>query len=137
MNARIEVMDGLVVDTGQPRLQELQRLPGEGFKAVVNLRMAGEQNQALSPEEEGTVVHQAGLAYAHVPVPSSGPRQEQVDQFRAELSRLEKPILVHCASGKRSGAFAVLELAARENLSGDAALARAKELGFDWKSPGT
>jgi uncharacterized protein (TIGR01244 family) len=135
MSQRIEIEDGLIVHTSQPSREELAQLAPEGFKAVANLRMPGEQNQPLSPEEEGEVVRQTGMTYVHVPVASTGPQPEQVDRFREELARLEGPVLVHCASGKRSGAFALLYVAARDGLSGDETLAKAKELGFDWKSP--
>lgn len=135
MAHRIRINDGLSVDTGQPTRDELARLTQEGFKTVVNLRTAGEQNQPLSPEAEGEVARKAGLDYLHIPVASTDPRPEQVDQFREKLAGLPRPVLVHCASGKRSGAFAVLQLADQEGLSGEEALARARSLGFDWKSP--
>lgn len=135
MARRIKLSDGLSVDTGQPTREELGRLAQEGFKTVVNLRTAGEQNQPLSPEAEGEVARKAGLDYLHIPVASTDPRPEQVDQFREKLSELPGPVLVHCASGKRSGAFAMLQLATQEGLSGEEALARARTLGFDWKSP--
>ena len=135
MAHRIRINDGLRVDTGQPTREELGRLAQEGFKTVVNLRTAGEQNQPLSPEAEGEVVRKAGLNYLQIPVASTDPRPEQVDQFREKLAELPGPVLVHCASGRRSGAFAILQLAKQEGLSGGAALARAQQLGFDWKSP--
>ena len=135
MAHRIRINDSLSVDTGQPTRDELERLTQEGFKTVVNLRTEGEQNQPLSPEAEGEVARKAGLDYLHIPVASTDPRPEQVDQFREKLSGLPGPVLVHCASGKRSGAFAVLQLASQEGLSGEDALARARSFGFDWKSP--
>lgn len=135
MARRIKFNDGLSVDTGQPTREELGRLAQEGFKAVVNLRTVGEQNQPLSPEAEGEVARKAGLDYLHIPVASTDLRPEQVDQFREKLSGLPGPVLVHCASGKRSGAFAMVQLAIEEGLSGEDALARARTLGFDWKSP--
>ena len=135
MAHRIKISDGLSVDTGQPTREELERLAREGFTTVVNLRTAGEQNQPLSPEAEGDVARRAGLDYLHIPVASTDPRPEQVDQFQKKLAELPGPVLVHCASGKRSGAFAILQTARHEGLSGEQALARAKQLGFDWKSP--
>ena len=135
MAHRIRINDGLSVDTGQPTRDELDRLAQEGFKTVVNLRTAGEQNQPLSPEAEGEVARKAGLDYLHIPVASTDPRPEQVDQFSKKLSELPGPVLVHCASGKRSGAFAILQLANQEGLSGEEALVKARQLGFDWKSP--
>lgn len=135
MAHRIRINDGLSVDTGQPTRDELDRLAQEGFKTVVNLRTAGEQNQPLSPEAEGEVARKAGLDYLHIPVASTDPRPEQVDQFSKKLSELPGPVLVHCASGKRSGAFAILQLANQEGLSGEEALVKTRQLGFDWKSP--
>ncbi|WP_424138248.1 beta-lactamase hydrolase domain-containing protein [Roseomonas chloroacetimidivorans] len=135
MAKRIRINDSLTVDTGQPTREELERLPREGFKAVVNLRTAGEQNQPLPPDAEGEVARKAGLDYAHIPVAPSGPQPEQVDLFRSQLSELPGPVLLHCASGKRSGVLGILVLAAQEGLSGEDALARARELGFDWSSP--
>lgn len=135
MARRIKLSDDLSVDTGQPTRAELGRLAQEGFKTVVNLRTAGEQNQSLLPEAEGGVARKAGLDYLHIPVASTDPRPEQVDQFREKLAESPGPVLVHCASGKRSGAFAVLQLANQQGLSGEEALARARTLGFDWKSP--
>ena len=135
MAHRIKISGGLSVDTGQPTREELERLAREGFKTVVNLRTAGEQNQPLSPEAEGDVTRNAGLDYLHISVASTDPRPEQVDQFQEKLAELPGPVLVHCASGKRSGAFAILQTARQEGLSGEQALARAKQLGFDWKSP--
>ncbi len=59
MSQRIEVEDGLVVHTGQPSREELEQLARESFKAVANLRTAGEQNQLgfdwKSPELEGFI----------------------------------------------------------------------------------
>lgn len=135
MAHRIRINDDLSVDTGQPTRDDLERLAQEGFKTVVNLRTAGEQNQPLSPEAEGEVIRKAGLDYLHIPVASTDPQPEQVDQFREKLAELPGPVLVHCASGRRSGAFAVIQLASQEGLSGEEALARVQRLGFDWKSP--
>lgn len=135
MAHRITISDQLSVDTGQPTRDELARLSQEGFKTVVNLRTGDEQNQPLSPEAEGDVVRAAGLEYVHIPVASTDPRPDQVDQFSEKLSGLPGPVLVHCASGRRSGAFGVLHLAVRQGLSGEEALAKAKSLGFDLNSP--
>ncbi|MDJ0391141.1 protein tyrosine phosphatase family protein [Roseomonas sp. E05] len=135
MAQRIRISDGLTVDTGQPTRGELERLSQEGFRAVVNLRTAGEQNQPLPPEAEGEVARAAGLDYAHIPVAPTGPQPEQVDAFQQKLTELPGPVLVHCASGKRSGAFAILHAAREQGLSGEEALAKARALGFDWQSP--
>lgn len=135
MTQRIRISDDLTVATGQPTREELERLSQEGFRAVVNLRTAGEQNQPLPPEAEGEVSRAAGLGYAHIPVAPTGPQPGQVDAFREKLAELPGPVLVHCASGKRSGVFAILHAAMQEGLSGKDALTKAQALGFNWQSP--
>lgn len=135
MANRIRISDRLSIDTNPPTQEELENLTREGFRTVVNLRTPGEQNQPLSPEAEGEVAREAGLDYLHIPVAPTGPRSEQVDQFRQKLSELPGPVLIHCASGKRASVFGVLGLATEEGLSGEDALSRARELGFNWGSP--
>ncbi|WP_207540602.1 protein tyrosine phosphatase family protein [Sabulicella rubraurantiaca] len=135
MGQRFKINDKMTIVTDQPSEEELKGLSKEGFKAVVNLRSDGEQNQPLPPAAEGEVVRSTGLKYAHVPVVATAPSHEQVDRFREAVSGMEGPVLVHCASGKRAGAFAILQVAKEEGLSGEEALARAKSLGMDWKSP--
>ena len=135
MAHRIRIDDGLSVDTGQPTREELERLAQDGFKTVVNLRTAGEQNQPLSPEAEGEVARKAGLDYLHIPVVSTDPRPEQVDQFREKLSE-------YAGAGARPLRFREAVWCVRHSPSrqsaravGEEALAKARMLGFDWKSP--
>lgn len=58
------------------------------------------------------------------------------DGFKAvvNLRTAQEPALVHCASGKRAGSFSVMPAAAEEGLSGDSALKKAKDLGFEWNN---
>jgi uncharacterized protein (TIGR01244 family) len=94
--------------------------------------MPGEQqDQPLSPEEKAAVVRGVGMAYAHVPAANSDLRPEQGDRSREELACPEGSVLVHCASGRRSGGFAIPYAAPQKGLSGEEALARTEELGFD------
>jgi uncharacterized protein (TIGR01244 family) len=133
-NDRIQINERVVVGKVPPTLQVVEGLTREGFRSVVNLREEAEENQALSPQQEGEAVRRAGMEYLHIPVSSGAMDPALVDRFRREVSRLPGPVFVHCASGRRAGTFSVMLAAAEEGLSGDAALARAKELGFDWSS---
>ncbi|MBP0447802.1 protein tyrosine phosphatase family protein [Roseomonas sp. SSH11] len=135
MPNRIRISDRLSVDPTPPTREELERLAQEGFRSVVNLRTPGEPNQPLSPDAEGEAAREVGLDYAHIPVAPTGPRPEQVDEFRQKLSDLPGPVLIHCASGKRASVFGVLGLAMEEGLSGEEGLSRARALGFDWGGP--
>jgi protein tyrosine phosphatase (PTP) superfamily phosphohydrolase (DUF442 family) len=50
------------------------------------------------------------MAYVHLPVPTNRLSGDLLARFHEEVSRLPKPVFVHCASGKRSGTFAVMHL---------------------------
>tara|TARA_R110002072_G_scaffold59694_1_gene151962 strand:+ start:6077 stop:6526 length:450 start_codon:yes stop_codon:yes gene_type:complete len=119
----------------QPSQAELKSLPDDGFRSVINFRTAGEDEQPLSPEEEGTVVQGTGLKYLHVPVSMDGMDEKKVDQFREQYQSLPKPVFAHCKSGKRAGAMMMMHTAVEQGISGEQALEKAKEMGFECDKP--
>jgi uncharacterized protein (TIGR01244 family) len=130
----IKVSDRITVGA-QPTPTQIERLAQEGFKTIVNLRTSGEEDQPLSPDAEGDRVRQLGLHYLHIPVSAKALGAEQVDQFRQELSRLPAPMFVHCATGKRSGAFVMMHMAVEAGMSGDETLEKAAQMGFECDVP--
>ena len=58
-----------------------------------------------------------------------------MDDFREALGRLPQPILLHCASGKRSGTLAMMHLASEQGMSGDETLEKADQMGFECDTP--
>lgn len=129
---RIRIDDRVVVGKVPPTAEVVQNLAREGFRAVVNLRTEAEEDQPLSPQQEGEAVRRAGMEYRHIPVSGSALDPSLVDRFRREVPQLPGAVFVHCASGRRAGSFAVMLAAAKQGLSGDEALAKARDLGFDW-----
>lgn len=120
---------------GQPSREDLQKLREEGFKSIVNLRTEGEEDQPLGPQEEGEVVRGLGMEYVHIPVSMDTLGKNTVDAFGTRLSTLPKPVFVHCSAGKRSGAFTLMVTAAQQGMTGDAALQKAEEMGFECDVP--
>lgn len=117
---------------GQPDADDLRTMAAEGMRSLVNLVPAGENPNALSPEEEGRIASQLGMNYLYVPVPTSDIRSPQrVDEFLKGLKTLPRPVLVHCAAGKRAGVYAAIALGVEQMLSGDSALKHVRQLGFD------
>lgn len=102
---------------------------------IVNLRKEGEEDQPMSPDEEGLAVEKAGMKYVHLPVSSATMGPEAVDKFRAQLPDLEGPILVHCQAGMRAGAFTMMATATMEGWSGDETLEKGQTIGFECKAP--
>ncbi len=134
MEDRMKLNDHISVGA-QPSEEQLRQMAEEGIKAVVNLRTEGEEDQPLSPAAEGEKVRALGMEYLHIPVSSKEPRAEQVDQFRAEVPQLPGPVFVHCASGKRAGAFAMMHQAVEAGWSGDETLEKAEQMGFECDVP--
>lgn len=133
MNLR-RINERFAVGLSHPGEHELAELAESGYRAVVNLRDQKEDDQPLLPREEGEKVRSLGMKYVHIPVSADSLDASVVDRFRESVADLEAPICVHCASGKRSGAFTIMHVASKENLSGDDALRKAKSMGFECDS---
>ncbi len=134
MEGRIRISDQLAVGP-QPTEEQLKQFAEEGFKSVVNLRMSDEEDQSLSPDEEGVKVRSLGMEYLHIPVSKKAIQPEQVDSFREEIRRLPKPVFAHCHLGKRAGALAMMHAACEAGMSGDQTLERAEQMGFKCDVP--
>ncbi|WP_413163691.1 beta-lactamase hydrolase domain-containing protein [Capilliphycus salinus ALCB114379] len=128
-----KINDQLVVATNQVTSAQLQQAAKEGFKSVLNLR---------SPQEEGFLTDEqqqaenAGLQYVNIPVQPDKMTDQLADQIIQQIDQLSKPALIHCKSGLRSGAMALMYVAIQEGMSADAAMEKGQEMGFDCsKSP--
>ena len=130
MPDRMKINDRITV-AGQPDASELASLAEEGFRSVINLRVTNEQEDMLSPVDEGNEVRGHGMTYLHLPVSMKQIRPEQVDEFGNAVEALEAPIFVHCQSGKRSGAFVMMREAIAHGWSGEETLEKAEAMGFE------
>ena len=119
----------------QPSQERLKELADDGYRSVVNVRYTGESDQPLTPAQEGRLVRGLEMSYLHFPVKLKGLRPEHVDQFRRELDYLPAPVYLHCDTGNRVAALAVMSHAIKEGRNGDDALAEAKALAFDHDNP--
>lgn len=119
----------------QPSEADLAKLPADGFRAVVNFRADGEEDQPLPPSAEGDQVRASGLEYLHLPVSTESLGPELVDRFRARYADLPKPVYAHCKSGKRAGAMVMMHAAVERGLSGEETLKQAERMGFECDQP--
>lgn len=134
MSNRMKLTDDITVGP-QPTESEIKSLPAEGFMSVVNFRTTGEEGQPLSPDDELQRVHEAGMNYLHVPVSMDGMDQSKVDSFREQFASLPKPVFAHCKSGKRAGAMTMMHMAVEHGMTGEQALQKAEEMGFECDKP--
>lgn len=131
----IRIDDQFMVGKAHPGEADLRELARSGVKSVVNLRTAAEEKQPQSPDEEGRLVRDLGMAYLHQPVAADAMKPDLVDEFRARLRDLPRPVFLHCASGQRSGAFTMMHIAVERGMSGEQTLEQAEKMGFECDTP--
>ena len=134
MNEPIQIEDDILIG-GQPTLEQLQELRGQGVRSIVNFREDFEDDAPISPAAEGRQVREMGMDYVHVPVPKASLKPEIVGQFRRRFEFLDRPIFAHCGSGKRAGAMVMMALACENGWSGEETIRKAEELGFECDQP--
>lgn len=134
MRDAVRIDDRFSVARFAPDAEALLQAAEEGFRSVVNMQARGEDT-GLGPEREADAAQEAGLAYLHHPVDGGSLSDATVDGFRRRAAELPTPVLVHCATGKRSGAMVMMTLAAEQGMSGDDVIRRAGEMGFECDTP--
>lgn len=97
--------EGLVV-AGQPSAEQLERLSGEGFTTIINLRRAGEFDEF----DEAAEVARLGMDYVHIPlrnVETIG--ASDADALHEAISNAPGPVLLHCTVGWRAAGLLAIE----------------------------
>lgn len=96
-----------------------------GFATIIDLRGPAEGIEAEKAEAE-----KAGIGYVNVPITDKAPTEAQVRQVAAILADKSKlPVLIHCQSGNRVGAFWALYRAAN-GVPAEVALEEGQTLGL-------
>jgi uncharacterized protein (TIGR01244 family) len=135
MEKRIAINDQVTVGP-QPTVEEIKQLARDGFQSVINLRVQDEEKNEIPPHIEGTLVRDEDMEYVHIPISMKQILHEQIATFRQAITNLHHPIYVHCASGQRAAALAVMDEAIRRDWSGEQALEQAREMGCKCDAPG-
>ena len=115
---------------GQPAIADFASLKRRGFAAVINNRPDGE-----APDQPGSLVEElaareAGLAYFHLPVTSTGITKDDARRFQEAIAASPGPVVAHCRSGARSF-FLWIMTGELENKRDDEVLALAEQLHLD------
>lgn len=129
MESAKKINDELTVATGQVTPEQLQQAATEGFKSVMNLRSPDEEGFTSDEQQQAQAV---GLRYVNIPVKAETISDELTDQVLQQIEQLPKPALIHCKSGIRSGAMALMNVATNQGMTIEQALEKAKQVGFDY-----
>jgi uncharacterized protein (TIGR01244 family) len=134
MENAVRITDDFTVAKFEPDRAAFTRIAEEGFRSVVSLQTA-EEEQKHKPDEERRLAEAAGLTFYHQGMSQKSLSDDEVDRFRVELERLPKPVLLHCASGKRSGAMTMMHVASQQGMSGEQVIEKAESMGFECDTP--
>jgi uncharacterized protein (TIGR01244 family) len=122
-------VDATVACGGATEVAALDALKKDGFKTVINLRVATEpganveQNQARAKD--------LGLNYVHIPFAAATPDPKVIDAFLATVANpANQPVFVHCASANRVGAVWLAKRVLQDHYSVEKATVEAKAIGL-------
>jgi uncharacterized protein (TIGR01244 family) len=125
---RLLCLNDSLATAAQPSEPAFGKVAASGFRSVLNLRTAAE---GVDIEKERRLVEQSGMRYFHIPVVSSAPREEQADEFiRVVRDQTHHPMLIHCASANRVGAFIMIYRVMEHGWNEQAALEEAVKIGL-------
>lgn len=117
---------------GQPTLEQLDALPAQGVRTVIDLRTDGEERGY----DEAAELQRRSLRYLRLPIAG---KQDLTPANAATLKRLLQEnadgVLLHCASGNRVGALLALMAAQEEQLPPAQAMSLGEQAGLKSLAP--
>lgn len=123
-------VDATVACGGATEPSAIAALAAEGFKTVINLRLATEPGV----KDEAAVVEQAGLAYVHIPMDPQVPEAATAERFLEVIADPAlQPVYIHCASANRVGAVWAIKRVVVDGWSRERAIEEGEAIGM--KSP--
>ncbi|MDX2243237.1 MAG: sulfur transferase domain-containing protein [Leptolyngbyaceae cyanobacterium bins.302] len=132
MTKSLRYISAQLSTAGQPTAEDLPHLAGAGFKAILNLRTPGE---VAALDDEQHHVEGAGLIYKQVPLSSKAPDDAQADVAIELVQQLPQPLLIHCASGARATAIALIAIAIAESWTLPHLIQEAEKFGLSLEQP--
>ena len=118
---------GDVYLAGQPAIEDLALMPGQGIKTIISLRHDHELSWA-----EGAAVKAAGMEFISIPFAGAEELTDEVfDQTRTVLGdRAKHPVVLHCGAANRVGAVWLPYRVLDQGTDLDVALREAREAGL-------
>jgi uncharacterized protein (TIGR01244 family) len=100
--------------SGQITPEQLQQLVDDGYKSVINLCFANEQEFWPDEQEESQVL---GLCYVNLPIKVGNFTHQSAIGIFQIIQELPKPILIHCGNCKRAAAIVLLYISNKQGIA--------------------
>lgn len=122
-------VDAVVACGGATETTALEGLARDGFKSVINLRLATEQNANI--ELNAARARELGLKYIHIPFNAQQADHQVIDRFLAAVAdKANQPAYVHCGSANRVGAVWLAKRVIQDGWTIEKATEEAKFIGL-------
>lgn len=132
----VQINDRFTIAKFAPEADQIRQAGREGYRSLINMQTDDEvQELKMKPDKERQKAEEAGLTFLHHPVDGEELSEVLVDNFRRKATELPAPVLVHCTSGKRSGAFVMMHIGSEQSMTGEEVIKKAEEMGFECDTP--
>ena len=122
-------VDAVVACGGATETSALDGLAKDGFKSVINLRLATEANANI--ELNAAHAKSLGMNYIHIPFNAAQPEPKVLDEFLAAIAnKANQPAYVHCGSANRVGAVWLVKRVLQDGWTIEKATEEAKLIGL-------
>ncbi len=122
-------VDAVVACGGATDTAALEGLQRDGFKSVINLRLASERGADI--EANAARARALGLTYLHIPFNAQTPEPGTVDDFLAAVGNTaNQPVYIHCGSANRVGAVWLIKRVLQDKWSVEKATEEARLIGL-------
>jgi uncharacterized protein (TIGR01244 family) len=122
-------VDAVVACGGATETSALDGLAKDGFKSVINLRLASEANANI--ELNAAHARSLRLNYIHIPFNAQQPEPRVLDEFLAAIAnKANQPAYVHCGSANRVGAVWLVKRVVQDGWTIEKATEEAKLIGL-------
>ena len=122
-------VDAVVACGGATETAALEGLAKDGFKSVINLRLATENNANI--DQNAAKAKELGLKYIHIPFNTQQLDPKVIDQFLASIAdKTNQPAYVHCGSASRVGSVWLAKRVVQDGWTVEKATEEAKAIGL-------
>jgi uncharacterized protein (TIGR01244 family) len=113
--------------------EDVTKLAQRGYKAIIDLRADEEPTcGGLKPVEEQSCVADQGLSYRNIPIGATTLDSCHIDHMNEAVRKAQGRVLIHCGSGRRACALALIHISSEKGSSIEECMAEARKHGFDW-----
>ena len=122
-------VDAVVACGGATETSALEGLAKDGFKAVINLRLATETNANI--DQNAARAKELGLKYIHIPFDTRQLDPAVIDKFLGTIAdKSNQPVYVHCGSASRVGSVWLAKRVIQDGWTVEKATEEAKAIGL-------